>query len=160
MDGRRFLALAQKLVEGAPLTPGDGAPEYRTAISRSYYATFLVASAFLDRIGFEVQNTPAAHMAVQYALNNSGDATLRAVASDIDALHKGRRSADYDMSYKSAIQRAKAKETTQLAADVIARLDEVGGTPDLSRLGAIAVAISVWLKGAQNSGLRQKSGAR
>lgn len=160
MDGRRFLALAQKLIEGAPLTGGDGAPEYRTAVSRSYYATFLVASAFLDRIGFAVQNTPAAHTAVQYALNNSGDGTLRGVASDIDALHKDRRRADYDMNDKPAAQRAKAEETAQLAAEVIARLDEVGGTADLSRLGAIAGAISVWLKGAQNSGLKQKSGAR
>ncbi|HEY1190697.1 MAG TPA: hypothetical protein VGE74_23905 [Gemmata sp.] len=163
MDGRRLLELAQKLVDGVatgtPLTGGDGAPECRSAISRAYYATFLVASALLDRIGFAVQNSPAAHAAVQYALNNSGDAALRAVASDLDSLHRDRRRADYDPRDKSAQQRAKAEEATQLAARIIARLDEVRDAAAPERLGAIASAVSVWLKGAKSAGLRQKSGA-
>ena len=101
MDGRQLLALAQKLVDGVaagtPLTGGDGAPECRSAISRAYYATFLVAAAFLDRIGFAVQNSPAAHVAVQHALNNSGDAVLRRIGAKLDDLHRDRRRADYDM---------------------------------------------------------------
>ncbi len=44
------------------------------------------------------------------------------------------------------------------AAAAIARLDKVRDTAAPDRLGAIAVAISRWLKSAQNAGLRQKSG--
>ena len=162
MDGRRLLILAQKLVEGVaagtPLTAGDGAPECRSAVSRAYYAAFLVAAAFLDRIGFAVENSPGAHVAVQYALNNSGDEPLRDVARDLSILHKDRRKADYEMKDARAEALANAELVVERAASAIARLDEVrdNATPD--RTGAIAVAISRWLKSAQNAGLRQKSG--
>lgn len=162
MDGRRLLALAQKLVEGVaartPLTEGDGAPECRSAISRAYYAAFLVAAAYLDRIGFAVQNTPAAHVAVQYALNNGGDKTLRDIAADLDRLHGERRRADYAMADRNPETLEYAEEAVRVAASVIARLDEVRDTAAPERTGAIAVAISRWLKSAQNAGLRQKSG--
>lgn len=164
MDGRRLLELARALVDGvasgAPLTAGDGAPECRSAISRAYYATFLVASAFLDHIGFAVENNHGAHVAVQHALNNSGDDALRAVGSELGTLHQQRRRADYDVRDPWAEFSQNAARAVGLAADLIDCLDEVRGTAAPDRLGAIAGAISMWLKGAQNSGLKQKSGAR
>ncbi len=162
MEGRQLLALAQKLVEGvaagAPLTGGDGAPECRSAISRAYYATFLEAAAFLDRIGFAVQNSPAAHLAVQYALNNSGDAIRRRVGSKLDDLHGARRRADYDMKDRRPELLATARGIVTIAADAIAWLDDMRDTAAPDRLGAIASAVSALLKGAQTAGLRQKSG--
>lgn len=162
MDGRRYLALAQQLVAGAkartPLTPGDGAPECRTAISRAYYATFLAASAFLDRIGFAVENTHVAHSAVQRALNNSTDRDLIDIAGYLDALHSDRRRADYEMKNAWTEVATNAEVVVDRAATAIARLDEVRDTAAPERLGAIASAVSVWLKGAQTAGLRQKSG--
>ena len=162
MDGRRLLALAEKLVEGvaarAPLTGGDGAPECRTAISRAYYAVFLVASAYLDRVGFAVQNTPAAHLAVQYAFNNAGDAVLRKIATDLGKLHAKRRAADYELKNLSPEQLSYAQEVIKTAADDIAWLDDVRENAPPERTGAVAVAVSRWLKLAQNAGLRQKSG--
>ena len=164
MDGRRLLTLAQKLVEGVaagtPLTGGDGAPECRSAISRAYYATFLVAGAFLDRIGFAVENSPGAHVAVRYALNNSGDAVLREVARDLDILHAERRKADYEMKDSRAETPANAEVVVAHAASAIAWLDDVRDTAAAERLGAIATAISAWLRGAQTAWLRQKSGTR
>ena len=162
MDGRCLLALAQKLVEGvaahAPLTGGDGAPECRSAISRAYYATFLVAAAYLDRIGFAVQNSPSAHAAVQFALNNSGDTALRGVGTDLERLHGERRRADYAMKDRNPETREYAEEAVRLAASAIARLDDVRDSAAPERTGAIAVAVSQWLKAAQTAGLRQKSG--
>lgn len=162
MDGRRLHAVAQKLVEGVadktPLTGGDGAPECRSAISRAYYTAFLVASSYLDRIGFAVENTPAAHVAVQHALNNSGDGSLRGVASDLRDLSTERRRADYDMKDRSPEQASNAERIVNLAASAIARLDDVRDTATPERTGAVAVAVSKWLKSAQNAGLRQKSG--
>lgn len=162
MDGRRLLQLAQKLTEGvasgSPLTAGRGEPECRSAISRAYYATFLAAAAYLDRIGFAVENSPSAYIAVQYALNNSGDAVLRKVASDLSKLHADRRAADYEPRNPYPEQLANAEAATSLAATAIARLDDVRDTASPERMGAIAVAISVWLKAAQTAALRQKSG--
>ena len=164
MDGRRLLELAEKLVEGVatgiPLTSGDGAPECRSAISRAYYATFHVAAAYLDRIGFAVENSPSAHVAVQYALNNSGDAVLRKVASDLSKLHSERRAADYETKKRHPEVLANAEETVALAASVVARLDEARDTAAPERTGAIAVAVAKWLKAAQTAGLRQKSGTQ
>lgn len=162
MDGRRYLAVAQQLVEGvssgAPLTGGDGAPECRSAISRAYYAAFLEAAAFLDRIGFAVENSPGAHVAVQHALNNSRDEVLCAVGNELGTLHKQRRRADYDVKDGWAESVVNAAGAIRIATDIIDCLDEVSSAPD--RLGLIAGAISVWLKGAQSGGLKQKSGAR
>lgn len=164
MDGRRYLALAQQLVEGSkartPLTGGDGAPECRTAVSRAYYATFLVAAAFLDRIGFAVENTHAAHSAVQRALNNSGDEVLRDVARYLDTLHKDRRKADYEMRNVWPEVPANAELVVDRAANAVAKLDDVRDTAAPERLGAVAAAVSAWLKGAQTAGLRQKPGTR
>ena len=163
MDGRRLLTLAQKLLEGvgagAPLTGGDGAPECRSAISRAYYGAFLVAGAFLDRIGFAVENSPAAHTAVQYALNNSGALALRRVASDLGRLHGERRRADYNLADRQPEQRIYADEAVNIGTAILSVLDDVRDTAAPDRLGAIAGAISVWLRAAQSGGLRQKSGA-
>lgn len=163
MDGRHYLALAQQLIAGvksrAPLTTGDGAVECRDAISRAYYAVFHVASAFLDRVGFAVENTPAARSAVQRALNNSSDAVLKEAANHLDALHRERRKADYELKNIWPEQPANADAVVDRAATAISRLDEVRDTAAAGRLGAIAVAVAAWLKGAQTAGLRQKAGA-
>lgn len=162
MGGRRLLALAQKLLagvaSGAALTPGDGAPEYRSAISRAYYAAFLVSGAYLDRIGFAVETTPAAHVAVQHAFNNSGEAVLRKVSADLRDLSAHRRRADYDMKDPAPAELTFAARCVRLAADVIAWLDDVRDSAGPERTGAVAVAVSRWLRSAQNAGLRQKSG--
>lgn len=162
MDGRRLHSLAQKLVDtvavGSPLTGGDGAPECRSAISRAYYAAFLVAAAYLDRIGFAVENTPAAHTAVQYALNNSGDATLRSVGGDLRNLSAERRLADYDVKSRVPERLDHATNTVDRAANAIAKLDDVRDSAGPERTGAVAVAVSRWLRSAQTAGLRQKSG--
>lgn len=164
MDGRQYLILAQKLLEGiatgTPLSGGDGAPECRSAISRAYYGAFLVASAYLDRIGFAVQNSPAAHVAVQHALNNSGEESLRKVASELGRLHTERRLADYETKNRNPEQLVNAEAAVDLAANVIARLDEIRDRSTPERMGAIAIAVSKWLKGAQTAGLRQKLGTR
>lgn len=127
--------------------------------SAAYYATFLVAGAFLDRIGFAVENSPGASPCGT-RLNNSGDAVLREVARDLDILHAERRKADYEMKDSRAETPANAEVVVAHAASAIAWLDDVRDTAAAERLGAIATAISAWLRGAQTAGLRQKSGTR
>lgn len=161
MDGRRHLAVAQRLIEGVragdPLTGGDGAPECRSATSRAYYAAFFAAVAFLSRIGFAVQLSPNAHVDAQRALNNSGDELVKAAGGELSRLHTRRNVADYEVANPAAELPTEAAADVQLAADVIAALDEAAAYP-LTQLGAVAAAISNWVKGAKPGGLRQKSG--
>lgn len=162
MDGRRHLAVARKLIDGvlaaAPLTGGDGAPECRSATSRAYYAAFLAAVAFLDRIGFASQTSPSAHVDAQHALNNGGDELLRIAGAELYKLHRRRRLADYEVTNPVAEVPAEAAKDVNAATEILAALDEAAGYP-LEQLGAIASAISTWVKGAKPGGLRQKSGA-
>ena len=164
MDGRRYLLLARFLVEavkaGNPPTGGDGAAECRSAISRAYYGAYLVAVTYLDRIGFAAQNSPDCHLAVQRALNNSGHPDLRTAYVKLDVLHRDRRRADYDTKDRQSETVAAAEFVVQLAEDTTGLIEKVrdAATPD--EMAAVAGAISAWLKSAQTSALRQKSGTR
>ena len=101
MDAHRFLTLADQLLTGVrdsvPSTAGDGAPECRCATSRAYYAAYNVAVEFLGRIGFETTNSHNCHHAVQFAFNQSGNASLRTVSANLNSLHSERKVADYEM---------------------------------------------------------------
>ena len=164
MDGQRCLLLARYLVEAAkagnPPTGGDGAAECRTAISRAYYGAYLIAVAYLDRIGFAAENSPDCHLAVQRALNNSTHSTLRTVYTNLAALHRDRRRADYDMKDKLSESIASSEASVHLAEQTTALIERVRDSATLDEMAAIAGAISAWLKSAQTSALRQKSGAR
>jgi len=84
MDPRDFLDLAKKL------SGGSTAAEYRTAISRAYYATYHVGAAFLKDIGCPISAGPQAHGEVRNDLSNCGDAELAGVGSQLADLHKKR----------------------------------------------------------------------
>jgi hypothetical protein len=164
MDGRGYLQLARYLVEavktGNPPTGGDGAAKCRSAISRAYYGAYLVAVAYLDRIGFATENSPDCHLAVQRALNNGGNPELRAAYAKLDVLHRDRRRADYDMKDTRSETLATAEFVVKLAEDTTELIVRVRDTATLDEMAAIAAAISAWLKSAQTGALRQKSGTR
>ena len=143
-----------------PLTGGGGAAECRSAISRAYYAAYLVGVAYLDRMGFSVANNHQSHVAVQRGLNNSGNATLRVASADLITLHVERRRADYDTKDRRPESVANAEVWVKLAAKVIAELDRVRDSASLDEMGAIAKAISDWVKMTPGCGLEQKSGSK
>ncbi len=66
MDGRDFLPLANALAAG----PTEA--EWRTAISRAYYAAFHVARQLVMDLGFVVPYADRAHAYLWYRLSNSG----------------------------------------------------------------------------------------
>jgi hypothetical protein len=162
MVSRLYLTLAQTLVAGvraaAPLTGGTGAAECRCAISRAYYAAYNVAVDFLDRLGFETTNNHNCHQAVQFALNQSGNTSLRDVSTYLNTLHTERRRADYEMRNARPEQVSHADTMVKLAESAISLVETVQG--DTSLWGSIAIAVLNYVNTSQTAALRRKSGTK
>ncbi len=92
MTGPDFLPLARKLAAGS--TEAD----WRTAVSRAYYAAFHVARRLLEDLGFRVPCADSAHAYLWLRLNNCGDLAVQAAASELQLLRNRRNHADYDYS--------------------------------------------------------------
>lgn len=90
MKADRFLEVARRLAEGSE--PED----YRSAISRAYYAVFNVAEAFLRQMEFtDPKRDP--HQMMQTRLMASGDEAFIKLGSRLGDFHSQRIKADYRM---------------------------------------------------------------
>jgi hypothetical protein len=162
MDPRIFLRLAENLVgsvKQSAMVPGtSGESECRTAISRAYYASFLVAVDFLDAIGVVVTTSGQCHVAVQYAMNNSGHSNLIRVAATLGTLYSERRAADYELRNRRAERVAQAEASIQMAQAAIALLDQITSGTSASPFNpqAVAAAILGWASNAQFRGVWKK----
>ena len=90
MNGRDFLPLANQLARGATES------EWRSAVSRAYYACFHVARRLLSDLGFTVPRADRAHQYLVYRLSNSGEALVEQEGRDLETLRRSRNRADYD----------------------------------------------------------------
>jgi len=162
MDAHRFLTLADQLLTGVrdsvPSTAGDGAPECRCATSRAYYAAYNVAVEFLGRIGFETTNSHNCHHAVQFAFNQSGNASLRTVSANLNSLHSERKVADYEMRNTLSDTYPHANSIVELARTPIGMIDAVAS--DTSLWGEIATAVLNYIDMSKTTALRRKSGSK
>jgi uncharacterized protein (UPF0332 family) len=86
-----FLALANRLAGGA------SEAEWRTAVSRAYYAAFHVARRLLDDLGFRVPDGDQAHRYLWLRLSNCGDPHVQQAGSALNTLRGYRNRADYDL---------------------------------------------------------------
>jgi hypothetical protein len=160
MNPRRYLKHAEWLLaQAAALAggpPGErGESECRSAISRSYYAAFLVAAEFLESIGIRPSQGGSAHTEVQHCLNNSGDADLPVVSCSLNTLYKERCLADYQMRNTRPEDRRHAETMVRLAGEAITELDRIAGTcqANAGRSQAVAGAIAHWATSAGKSHL-------
>ena len=159
MQSRLFLTLAQRLVADArTAAAGGGTAECRCGIGRAYYAAYNVATDFLDRIGFATTNSHNCHQAVQYALNQSGNASLRDVSTYLNVLHTERRLADYEMRNTRPEVVAHADRMVQLAETAIELIEAVQS--DTGLWGEIASAVLNYVNTSQTAALRRKSGVK
>jgi hypothetical protein len=162
MDARQFLRLAEALANDltgrALLVPALDPAACRSVISRAYYAAFLVAQEFLDRIKVVVSRNPQAHVTVQYALNNSGDPTLVAVGSKLGILHAQRLAADYDLARPDPERPSQATTMLTLAQEVTDQLDRLlAGTAGVPfDPVAAAAAILNWASVTGKANVRKK----
>lgn len=126
MNFRDFLTLANSLASGATEA------EWRSAVSRAYYAAFHVACRLLSDLGFTVPRAERAHAYVWLRLTNSSHANVRNAGLDLNHLRQQRNRADYD-SYRS-MSRATAAKEVQSAADVIRVLDAAALDPTRTQI--------------------------
>lgn len=114
MDPRQFQFLASRLAEH-----GAYPAEFRTAISRSYYAVFHLGLELLGNMGFNIPQNPNAHEEVYRHLNNSGDTDLIKVAVKMGDLRTKRIHADYRLNRPDVESKENAKMFVQSAERMI-----------------------------------------
>jgi len=135
MDPREFHRLASQLVGGTT------SAEFRTAISRAYYASYNVAVQILEEMGFRVSRGPAGHGDVQNRLGNSGDTEVMKVGSQLTDLHGRRIQADYRLD-RTDVENVKTVRTlVEQSGRMIRTLDECRSEP---RRAQIIAAIRDW----------------
>lgn len=122
MIGRDFLTVAQAL------SAGPTEAEWRSAISRAYYAAFHTAREFLTRLRFRVPAGEQAHAYLWLRLSNTGDPKADAIGRLLRDLRGRRNNADYDLGRPRT--QANATDATTDAHDLIARMVALAGTPD------------------------------
>jgi len=136
MDPRDFNELAEEL------SGGTRACEFRSAISRAYYAAFHVAVRTLRGFGFSVARAAAGHGEVQRLLANSTDPELVRIGFGFAKFRRMRNEADYDLD-KTYVETADAAHGRAEAAKMmIAALDACNVEP---RRSAIIAGINAHL---------------
>jgi uncharacterized protein (UPF0332 family) len=115
MNWRDFLLLATRLAAGA--TEAD----WRTAVSRAYYAGFHIARRLLADLNFTVPRADRAHQYLVYRLSNCGESAVQQAGRDLETLRRLRNRADYDEV--PALTQPQAAAAVQLAEGIIQALD-------------------------------------
>ena len=109
MDPRDFYLQASEIANGKPSASfGKRAVDYRSSISRAYYATFNVAVQLLTSMNVSIPESGEAHMHVQRYLRYCGDQTIQAVGNQLSGLREMRNHADYHLHNKDAEDRRTA----------------------------------------------------
>ena len=126
MNWRDFLLLATRLANGS--TEAD----WRTAVSRAYYATFHVARRLLADLSFTVPRADRAHQYLVFRLSNCGEAAVEQAGRDLETLRRLRNRADYDEV--PALTQPQAAAAAQLAEDIIRVLDAARQEPARTRM--------------------------
>jgi uncharacterized protein (UPF0332 family) len=135
MDPRDFHQLALRLAQSID------AAELRTAISRSYYATYHVGVALLETMGFRLSRGPAGHGEVRNRLSNSGDPEVMRVGHQLGSLQSQRIAADYRLDHTNIENPKTAQAIVQQARRMIQILDVCFAEPKRSH---IRRAIQAW----------------
>lgn len=91
MKPDEFLVLAKRLAHGSTEA------EWRSAVSRAYYAVFHITRDFMERLGFRVPHADRAHKYLSRRLSNSGISSVQQAGFDLDSLRDYRNDADYDL---------------------------------------------------------------
>ncbi|MCI0702824.1 MAG: hypothetical protein L0241_17220 [Planctomycetia bacterium] len=125
MDAHEYLTFAESLAKSAKDNPT--LPNFRgvcrSAISRAYYALFLLAREFVDGLGIETRQIPNPHVTLEQALQNSGVFSLERIAETLGRLRSDRTDADYDMRNTDVETIAKVEEVIEAAKFAIVQLD-------------------------------------
>ena len=132
MDGRRFLASAQRLLLGT-----DEA-DWRTAAGRACYAIMLEARAALLRWGFTIPRRDQLHAFVRQRFAYPALRELRGIGRVLEDLNRLRNQADYDITGPGPFADTKAaRKAIKESGDALAALDAIESDPAV-RAAAVA----------------------
>ena len=134
MDETGFLNVADAL------STGDTEADWRSAISRAYYAAFHKARRLLLLSGFRTPRADQAHAYLWLRLSNSGHPDVNNAGRDLNHLRGSRNRADYD--FDTPIGQMEALDLVQSATDIIQLLDTLAKEPAI--LARVLDAIKVY----------------
>jgi uncharacterized protein (UPF0332 family) len=138
MNPRDYLAQASELVQ----KESPSAADLRTAVSRSYYATFHVAVALLKKSGIKAPEGWEGHKLVAEALRYTEDPQLQAAASELDDLRKARWKADYDMEDDDVEHQRTVEKSVARARQAVKKMDALEA--DSARLIQARNKVRTW----------------
>src|ERR1043166_7013556 len=121
MDARDYLRLAETLVAGA------SEAEWRSAVSRAYYAVFHVARRLLLSCGFVVARADRAHAYLWRRLANCGDPDVQDAGNKLNALRGERNDADYD--FDQPFDKASVEVRVQRARKIVQSFEKAAKEP-------------------------------
>jgi uncharacterized protein (UPF0332 family) len=119
MDGSDLIALSGRLVASKSASEASD----RTAVSRAYYGSFHVASAFLSELGFVPLRNANVHAFVRKCLYESGHPDARIAARELGDLQSARNRADYQLNDTEAESRGYAILNVERAHRVVSALN-------------------------------------
>ena len=120
MNPKEFQYLASGLVEKNGAFPS----EYRTAISRSYYAVYNVGISLLKEMGFTIPKKLDAHVFMRRHFKFSGDIELIEAAEKIKYLKGKRNHADYELDRTDVEKQHNAKAHVYSADRLIKTMEK------------------------------------
>ncbi|HEY8506037.1 MAG TPA: HEPN domain-containing protein [Gemmataceae bacterium] len=126
MNERDFLALASRLAAGS------AEAEWRTAVSRAYYAAFHAARRLLSELGFRVPRADRAHSYLFLRLQNCGEPAVQQAGIALTHLRQTRNHADYDL-HRSFTQPS-ARDQVQISERILLSLDAARMDPVRTRI--------------------------
>jgi uncharacterized protein (UPF0332 family) len=116
--GRDFLAVADALIQ----QPDEA--EWRSAVSRAYYAAFHEARQLLRDLRFRVPRADQAHSYLWLRISNCGNLLVQRAGADLNALRSHRNRADYDVH--QTLDHHDAQYQVRLAREIMQCLDLEG----------------------------------
>jgi hypothetical protein len=111
MRAQEFAAVASRLAR----IPTAGPADFRTSISRAYYAAYLVGVDALTHIGAVPHAGPGGHSEVANSLIASGDDAVVDAGRALSDLHTRRIHADYRMARTDVETRTSAQSACEIA---------------------------------------------
>jgi uncharacterized protein (UPF0332 family) len=122
-----FLVLARELAAGNRET------EWRSAVSRAYYAAFHTALAMAVRCGFQFGKSSAAHEKIAYCLEHCGEAEMKAAGVHLGSLRIARNKADYELENSSSWGRKYAESQVSRSENIISVVSGKENDRDIRR---------------------------
>jgi len=120
MKPRDFHYLALRLAEHGRF-PAD----FRTAISRAYFAVFNLGVELLEDMGFSIPQNARGHNDLYLHFAHSGDADIKNMANQLNNLRTKRNHADYRLAWPDLDRQETAKLYAHNAGRIIDTLNSI-----------------------------------